>query len=1286
MTPTSVSLKGGQSQQFGTTVSGTTNTAVTWSLTPNVGTISSGLYTAPASVSLAQTVTVTATSSADTTKTASAAVSLQPVSLQQAATVSTATAQFVKTDTTTEGTWQGVYGADGYNVVGDLASYPSYATVTPAGAQTYVWASSTTDVRGLQKKSVANSRIAAAWYTGGSVGSSNFTIDVNLTDGNAHQVALYCSDWSNLGRSERIDILDAGSGALLDSRSVTAFHLPPQYLVWNLQGHVTLKVTLTGGSNGVVSGLFFAPVSTSSTTPPPPPPPVVSISLSPTSVSLQGGQSKQFSATVSGSTNTAVTWSLVPSVGTISGGLYTAPSTVSAAQTVTVVATSSADTTKSASASVSLQAPPPPALGTSAQFIWADKNTQGNWQGVYGVDGFNVIGDVASYPSYATVTPSVQGTWVWAASTTDVRGLQKKSVANSRIAAAWYSAGTVNNYFTIDVNLTDGKMHQVALYCVNWDNRVRPERIDILDAVSGAQLDTESLTAFYNPPEYLIWNLSGHVKIKVTQTADFSAVVSGIFFGQVAKSGLPPVGISVTPASMSLSASQSVTLAATITGTTNNAVTWSMSPAVGSVNNGVYTAPSTISSQQTVTVTATSSADTTKTASAAIMLVPPVSGGPAPITLPLEVMGTAGTTVSASFSIPSGSAVSSPLQLWLQIHGLKYETEASVKVNNSAWTPINSSTVTLMGAAPAFGGIGGGFSTLQMTMSLPAGSVTTGTNTISFEFNGTNNIVSGYRVLAFNIQPVGGGAMIPSSAFVEDDPNTWRPPSTASSDISAGQTLWHTAALTAPTSTGPKAIKAHCADCHSEDGRDLKYFNYSNNSIEVRSVFHGLTAQQGAQIASYIRSLNAPNPGRPWNPPYQPGPGMDSQPVANWSAGAGLDAVLDSDAEMQPYLIPGGSTANWGAHAYLNVREIPVPVQLADWNGWLPQVHPMDAFGTTFTGSQFSLLYPQVRAALVPNSATAYKAASLLMSQWFVAEQSFLAPYIQVTNPNWDANNLRQTIYSSAQWALVKQWEMNQEFGLEGMPQAVFGSTANVRGWYGGQSFNTSPIMLKMSSGAGLGNGGVPVREYLAFLWYQTQLILNDGQGAETDNNPLDFPYAFASIKDFSTNTGNTPAANIELMWLVKSLQEESLKGGPQLGVIKGFVPTTASPIDLGYGSWDSDWTGSSLSTRVADTTAFLQAWFAQIKSYTISQYYTGVNGLGGNWASATENPAYSDPMNSFGGQTWFMLPRFRWLGVDPNLVSQITSWAATVWPAGNWALNLSATCTNIGKCSSDPQ
>jgi hypothetical protein len=54
-------------------------------------------------------------------------------------------------------------------------------------------------------------------------------------------------------------------------------------------------------------------------------------------------------------------------------------------------------------------------------------------------------------------------------------------------------------------------------------------------------------------------------------------------------------------------------------------------------------------------------------------------------------------------------------------------------------------------------------------------------------------------------------------------------------------------------------------------------------------MFHGLSELQGRQIASYIRTANTPNPGRPWNPPYQPGPSLDAQPVVNWAAGAGVD-------------------------------------------------------------------------------------------------------------------------------------------------------------------------------------------------------------------------------------------------------------------------------------------------------------------------------------------------------------------------------------------------------------
>ena len=56
----------------------------------------------------------------------------------------TTSAMFTKQDTTTEGNWIGAYGTQGYDVVDNAASIPSYATVTPSGQSTYMWSTTTT--------------------------------------------------------------------------------------------------------------------------------------------------------------------------------------------------------------------------------------------------------------------------------------------------------------------------------------------------------------------------------------------------------------------------------------------------------------------------------------------------------------------------------------------------------------------------------------------------------------------------------------------------------------------------------------------------------------------------------------------------------------------------------------------------------------------------------------------------------------------------------------------------------------------------------------------------------------------------------------------------------------------------------------------------------------------------------------------------------------------------------------------------------------------------------------
>jgi hypothetical protein len=73
----------------------------------------------------------------------------------------------------------------------------------------------------------------------------------------------------------------------------------------------------------------------------------ITVSVAPSTSSLNAGQTQQLTATVNAA-NIAVTWSISPAgIGTISStGLYTAPATVTSPETVTATATSQADTSK----------------------------------------------------------------------------------------------------------------------------------------------------------------------------------------------------------------------------------------------------------------------------------------------------------------------------------------------------------------------------------------------------------------------------------------------------------------------------------------------------------------------------------------------------------------------------------------------------------------------------------------------------------------------------------------------------------------------------------------------------------------------------------------------------------------------------------------------------------------------------------------------------------------------------------------------------------------------------
>jgi len=173
--------------------------------------------------------------------------------------------------------------------------------------------------------------------------------------------------------------------------------------------------------------LLTAPILAScggSTSPTPTPTPLpVSVSISPSSVNMTSGETRTFSATVTGSLNQMVTWSVQEgsASGTInSSGVYMAPGTFG---TFHVVAMSQADSTKSATATVvvgPLSISPSAALvgpNTTRTFVatvMGSSDTDVTWNVLEGAGGTITMAGIYTAPAalgtYHVVATSVANT------------------------------------------------------------------------------------------------------------------------------------------------------------------------------------------------------------------------------------------------------------------------------------------------------------------------------------------------------------------------------------------------------------------------------------------------------------------------------------------------------------------------------------------------------------------------------------------------------------------------------------------------------------------------------------------------------------------------------------------------------------------------------------------------------------------------------------------------------------------------------------------------------------
>jgi hypothetical protein len=734
------------------------------------------------------------------------------------------------------------------------------------------------------------------------------------------------------------------------------------------------------------------------------------------------------------------------------------------------------------------------------------------------------------------------------------------------------------------------------------------------------------------------------------------------------------------------------------------------------------------------------------------------------IALPIEVLGPSGTSKSVSFNLQSTQGIT---EIYLRCHACGYDdraldadpakVKATLRVNGGApialksysggGTVVGNLAVKVMSPEKENGGIGGGFRTVRFT--LPATGLKAGTNTLTFEHTTPDARSIGFRIIDLTVRQ-GAVDAIPQAQRQLVDPSLWKPALPAA-DIAAGKTLWsqrdslydaHADSLDGTLNGGNISgkIKASCAECHASTGRDLKYFNFSDESITQRSKFHGLSDLQGKQIAAYIRSLtNVPAPvgAWPWNPPYQPGPGLDSKPVTSWAAGAGIDAVLAKDADMLPYLFPGGRTDTASVnkvvdrYSTLNMREMPIALQLADWNTWLPRLHPLDAFNsnvpevnTDEKGRQvyakpfFEVMYETAAAA---RSNAALDAMFQRTTAWFSRGATC---YTQSVNTGPDLRSIDGIVSTKglalagapsfagrqcvdyrvdepqmwaveaaktglSAWMAVKQWEIVHSNNLEEESQRTgtnvcSGSrcinASEPRGW----GTTNQSIFQRAAHYTGYNSRRFRdqdslVSTYGNTAWYHLQLVLNGGY---RQSQPAHFPYVQLWIEDLQIASGQPQSYRY---WATQ-IKMRQLQTNGNYGIENGLDLRTAQPFFLysDFGRTKSvvrAGVGPALWKNLVD--AQLRDFLADVANATPAQWaaasgnsevqaptsteFAPCDATCFNTPGADNNPFKPGAMQ--GQNTFRVIGKMRTeVGVDPVVLNGLIDWGAMMWPLGNWA------------------
>lgn len=400
-----------------------------------------------------------------------------------------------------------------------------------------------------------------------------------------------------------------------------------------------------------------------------------SLAVYPENSSLELGGSRQFTAYVPLTPNTVV-WSVNDLVGgnatlgTISAtGLYLPPAAPPLNNVVRVKATSTAFPTNFATAQLTITRPYPWLWSVSPAALVVG-NYEVSFNGAnFAPDSIALANDAPLTTTYFSSTKIVARGVATQAGTINfaVRQPGAGAVTGNSLAVTVALAPTIVTVSPTTAVVQAGATKTLTSTVTGNVNTAVTWSVNGL-AGGSETVGTISAAGVYTAPATVA--TTSTVVIRATSVAVPTA------FGQAAVTLSPPIiTVAVAPATAGVRVGDSQPFIATVTGTANTAVTWSVNGVVGGSTTGgtisaagVYTAPATITSSSTVTIRATSAATPTTFGQATVTLAYPavaVALSPATATVQIgnsqtftpTVTGNANTAVNWSVNgAPGGSS------------------------------------------------------------------------------------------------------------------------------------------------------------------------------------------------------------------------------------------------------------------------------------------------------------------------------------------------------------------------------------------------------------------------------------------------------------------------------------------------------------------------------------------------------------------------------------------------------------------------------------------------------